>query len=64
MGGQAQDGQEPSQPSAERNRHKKSAQATCGVELQAAQTLRLLWNYRERPGAGRSFIEVSWRWRK
>ena len=59
MGGQAQDGQGPTQPSAERNRSmvpKESAQeparAARGSESQAARTLCLLWTHRELPGAG------------
>ena len=59
MGGEAQDGQGPTQPSAERNRSmvpKESAReptrAARGAESKAARPLRLLRNHRQRSSAG------------
>ena len=60
MGGQAQDGQEPSQPSAERNRH-KSLPKQHVVLSRKLRRQRITGNA---PGLARSFIKVSWQWRK
>ena len=71
MGGEAQDGEGPIQPSAEGNwpmvPDSSALEATrpaSGAESQAARTLRLLRNHRQRPALGRFRYEVERLWRK